>query len=107
MVDYELIIVDGTEIVGFGSEFPIVGELFVSYSITHIGYNALNGLSLTDITLPSTITYIGANSFGNSGLSSIIYMGTISNWNAINKSNYWNLNDNIRKVYCLDGAIEL
>lgn len=43
----------------------------------------------------------------NSNLKEIYYLGTIEEWNEVNKSNQWKVNDNVEKINCVDGTINL
>ena len=60
--------------------------------------------SLTTITIPASITSIGISCFASCGsLAHINYDGTIANWNAIVKYDYWDDNTGNYTVHCTDG----
>ena len=63
-------------------------------SVIWIGDRAFNGCSsLTSVTIGDSVISIGDYAFnGCSSLTSIKYRGTSSQWDAILKSYYWNLN---------------
>lgn len=65
-------------------------------------------LSPTSITIPNSVTSIGASAFdGCSALISIIFKGTIEQWNAISKGNNWNNGVPVTVVNCTDGDVEI
>ena len=88
------------------------GELWIPDTITSIGENALSGrTSITALGIPSSVTSIGAGAIaGCDALTTIIYDGTIEQWNAIAIDSTWNENffggtTNVT-IKCKDGAIE-
>ncbi len=76
--------------------------------VTSIGERAFYGCSgLTSIEIPNSLTYIGYNPFwGCRGLTRIDFGGTVKEWQAIEKENYWK-GDNAGSytVYCKDGTV--
>ena len=61
---------------------------------------------LTSVTIGNNVTSIGEGVFNNcSSLKSINYTGTVEEWNAISKGNYWNLSTGAYSIYCTDGEI--
>ena len=77
--------------------------------VTSIGNYALNGCSgLTSITIPKSITGIGVGAFyGCIALKSIVFGGTIQQWNDITLGYRWNYNVLATEVICSDGVISL
>lgn len=74
--------------------------------ITKINADSFNGLDITSIFLPNSITEIDTYALNCYYLESIIYDGTIEEWNLIKKYDFWC--DNSKPViYCTDGTIEL
>ncbi len=61
-----------------------------------------------ELILPTSVTYIGGYLTANSAplLSTITYLGTISEWNNISKSGAWRSYTNITSVACTDGTIQ-
>lgn len=86
-------------------------EVIIGVSVKHIEYANFNECwNLETVTLPNAIEYIGTGAFfGCKRLTSIIYNGTIENWNAISKSDmYWK--DGVPEtcvVHCTDGDIPI
>lgn len=72
-----------------------------------------NCTSLTHCGLPHSYQYwsggaIKADVFnGCSSLTTIIYNGTMAEWNAISKNSNWRRNSAVRYVQCTDGTIDL
>lgn len=63
---------------------------------------------LSSITLPINIRIISGHAFSNCiNLTNIYFNGSISQWNAITKSESWNLNVPATHVHCLDGDVAL
>ena len=81
-------------------------ELVLPTNIKHIGRDFCSGSSITSITIPASVQSIGADAFRNCGhLISIIFNGTITQWEAIEKANYWCSNYQDVTVHCIDGDI--
>ena len=80
-------------------------------SVTITGGNILkytfyNWTNLTSITLSANTTSIGYLAFGDcSGLTNIIFEGTVEQWNAISFGTNWNYNTGEYTIYCTDGKI--
>lgn len=82
-------------------------RIAIGNSVTYIGMNAFyNCVSLTSVTIPDSVTCIYYQAFyGCSSLERIMFDGTIAQWNAIEKGNYWNENTGNYTVHCTDGDI--
>ena len=99
-------------------------------SVTHIGASAFRFCNLKSITLPSNLISIGDSAFdcneftniiipntvtsiesyafnGCTSLSSIIYEGTVEQWNAITFGEYWKNDVLATYVQCSDGQVPL
>lgn len=78
-------------------------------SVTSIGEDAFNYCaSLTNVTIGNSVTEIGDYAFSScTGLTSIKYNGTIAQWNAITKGNYWNSEVPATEVVCTDGKVSI
>ncbi|MBQ8248129.1 MAG: leucine-rich repeat protein [Lachnospiraceae bacterium] len=68
------------------------GELWIPDTITTIGENALSGRTgITAIGIPASVTSIGAGAIaGCDALTTIVYDGTMEQWNAIAIDSAWN-----------------
>ena len=75
--------------------------------VTSISERSFRGCSgLTSITIPGSVTSIGGFVFyGCNGLTSIVYLGTMAQWNSIQKDVYWNSGTGIYTIHCTDGDI--
>ena len=78
-------------------------------SVTSIGYSAFYGCAgLTSVTIGNSVTSIGSSAFeGCTGLTNIKFNGTIAQWNAISKGEYWKYNVPATQVVCTDGTINI
>ena len=77
---------------------------------TSIGNSAFWGCTgLTNITIPDGVTSIGEGAFAHcTSLTSIAFNGTIAQWNAVSKGNYWKLDvPRTCKVVCTDGTVSI
>ena len=62
--------------------------------------------SLTSIVIPNSVTSIGANVFPYClSLTSINYDGSVDQWGAIHKGDYWDYNTQTYTIYCTNGEI--
>ena len=79
-------------------------------SITAIGTNAFSQCTqLLSVTLPSSINEIYSGVFyGCVRLTNITFVGTVKDWNNINKSADWlGVNVPATHVHCIDGDVAL
>ena len=82
-------------------------NITIPNSVTSIGSSAFSDcISLTNITIPNSVTSIGIRAFHNcTSLKNINFIGTIEQWNAINKDSTWNYGTGTYTIYCTDGEI--
>ena len=65
-------------------------------------------VGLTSICIPKGTNKIGTYVFVEcTNLSTIYYGGTVEQWNALSKGNYWNKNVPATEVICSDGVVSL
>ena len=79
-------------------------------SVTTIDdYAFFNCIRFTSVTIPDSVTTIGHNAFSRChNLTSITFSGTIEQWNAIEKGDYWNGSSTpATEVICSDGVVSL
>jgi hypothetical protein len=68
----------------------------------------MNAKRLTSIEIPNSITEINYYAFCDcTSLKTIIYEGTMDEWNAIVKGSYWHYNTPIAEIQCSDGVVSL
>ena len=76
-------------------------------ALTLIGFSSFSYCSsLQYIEIGNNVTVIEHNAFdGCTSLTEIRFRGTVEEWNAIEKENYWNLDMPSCKVICTNGEI--
>ena len=81
-----------------------IKEIFLGNEVTHLnGYSMLECAGLESITIPKSVVSI-YNPFHNcKDLKEIYYEGTVEEWNRIDL----NLDNNMIKIICSDGEIEI
>ena len=85
----------------------ILTEAFV---VCNIGYGSFyHCKKLKTVTIGSNVTSISGYAFtGCESLETIIFKGTIAQWNSINKGDCWNDSNNpVLYVHCTDGDVAL
>lgn len=92
-----------------------IRSVIIENGITSIGEYTFPYMTLNNIHLPDSIEYIAANAFINCNNSSsdsitIIYKGSIEQWNSIKKEENWcdeHSKSSIKTIKCSDGEILL
>ena len=81
----------------------------IGNSVTSLGGRAFYSCTnLTSITIPVSVTTFGTYLFQRcSSLSTLIYEGTIEQWNSISKGGGWSYETPLTKVTCSDGEVSL
>lgn len=101
---------NGVTVIG-ESAFHSCGSLtsiIIPEGVTTIDYETFAFCtSLINVTVPSTITNIDYEIFDSAKTTTINYNGTVEQWNAITKNNYWNNFSKVTKVICTDGTVTL
>ena len=92
----------------FGQSGIVSAEL--NEGVEHIDDNAFAFCeNLSIIYLPGTLKYIGHGAFGGcTSLATIVYNGTIAQWNALAKGENWCYNAGVYEpiaVSCIDGVL--
>lgn len=82
-------------------------EIRLPNTITHISDGAFSSCSeLEYLLIPKSVISIGINAFfGDYNLTNITYLGTKAEWEAIEKSPYWNSFKGETTITCTDGTI--
>jgi len=84
-----------------------ITEISLPSTLQTIGGTCFESAQITELTIPRSVTYIGDAAFnGCTRLSTVNYLGTIAEWNAITKGNYkWTSPANIpaNTIHCTDG----
>ena len=82
-------------------------EITIPSSVTCIKTCAFSSCSgLTSIAIPKSVTTIESHAFdGCSGLDNIVYSGTKTQWNSIERDSSWNNNTGNYTIHCTDGDI--
>ena len=81
----------------------------IGNGVTSIGGSAFFGCSgLTSVTIGNSVKSIGQAAFSYcTGLTSITFNGTIAQWNAISKGDYWKNKVRATEVVCTDGKVSI
>ena len=84
-------------------------SITIGNNVTSIGERAFMGCyGLTSVTIPNSVTSIGGGAFLDcTGLTSITFSGTMAQWNAISKGNYWKSGVPATEVVCTDGKVSI
>jgi hypothetical protein len=106
----ELILPDTIETIGSYafSGCSRLKKVVVPSGITSIPNNCFEGCTgVTELTIPDSVGTIGASAFsGCQKLKNIYYVGTVEQWNAIEKEDTWSDGTRGFNVICTDGEIE-
>ena len=88
-------------------ECGLLASMVIPNGITSIGRGTFGGCNeLRSVTIPSSVTSIDYFSFSNcSSLETIIFIGSIEQWQSINKITGWNGSSGSYTIYCTDGTI--
>lgn len=75
--------------------------------VTSIAESAFSHCSnLRRVTIPDSVTSIGESAFNYcDSLTSIIFTGTMAQWNAITKNQLWDTNTGRYTIHCTDGDL--
>ena len=86
-----------------------LSSITIPDSVTSIGNYAFSNCTLlTSIEIPDSVTSIGDDAFSNCTLlRSITFNGTVEEWNAIEKGDYWDYNVPATQVICTDGTVSI
>lgn len=86
-----------------------IKNIYIGNDVTIIPDFAFDGCPrVKSLNIPSSVTYIGAYAFVNMiSLKNIYFGGTINEWEAIEKGNYWTVYVSDCIVHCKDGDIDL
>ena len=97
--------------IGGGAFYGCTGltSIAIPDGVTSIGGAAFRDCTgLTSVTIGNGVTSIGGSAFdGCTGLTSITFNGTMAQWNAISKGNYWKSGVPATEVVCTDGKVSI
>lgn len=84
-------------------------NVVIPNGVVSIGRQAFDTCkNINSITIPNSVTYIGYRAFYYcTNLTSITFVGTVAQWNAIEKVLEWNKNVPATEVVCSDGTVAL
>ena len=84
-----------------------LNSITISSGTKKLGIGMFAGcMALTTVTIPSSVTEIDTGVFIQcSNLTTINYGGTMAQWRAITKGEYWNDTTGNYVIYCTDGSI--
>lgn len=78
-------------------------------TLTKIGCTAFQSCQMTELSIPRSVIYIGYFAFaGCTRLQDVHYLGTIAEWNNINKSSaMFHNSPSVSVIHCIDGDVAL
>lgn len=84
----------------------VIAGTYEGLPVTAVGAYALYGCDqLFSVTLPRGVTHIAEGAFAAcENLTSIVYLGTVEEWNAVSKDAFWDEDTGDYTVVCLDGT---
>ena len=90
-------------------EDPLKGDVILGANVKHIGVGAFQSCSgIVQVVIPKSVVYISAHAFADcTKLTTLIFEGTMEEWNNIAKELGWNKNMPATEVICSDGTISL
>ncbi len=87
----------------------VIPSTYQGLPVTGIGLCAFNpewmGIDFDGIYIPNSVTSIGEGAFCNCSIVYIVYEGTKSEWEAIQKGEDWDANTPTYTIHCTDGDI--
>lgn len=87
---------------------PSLVSVKIGGGVTKIGEEAFDSCSsLESITIGNSVTSIGDYAFYHCKAGTIIFTGTLQQWNSIAKDSGWFLGSDIEKVICSDYTVYL
>ena len=90
------------------SDCTSLTSVIIGEGVTRIGDFAFYGCGIASIEIPASVTSISVGVFYDCGnLTSVTFKGTVEEWNAIEKNDFWAANIPATEVVCLDGTVEL
>ena len=85
-----------------------ITNIVLNEGITGIRQHAFyNCTGITELIVPSTVTLIENYAFAYIKIETIVFNGTMEQWNSISKQTNWNNNSSITQIICTDGTITL
>lgn len=84
-----------------------ISSVVIPAGVTSIDNSEFSEYSgLTSVTIPDSVTSIGLWAFANcTNLTNVNFNGTIEQWNAISKNDYYNYDTGNFTIYCTDGTV--
>ena len=76
-------------------------------TVTKIAQAAFRLATLTSLTIPVSVTSIGNYIIQDSAVTKIVYEGTAEQWEAVEKTKYWNMGKTDVEVVCSDESEEI
>ena len=104
----KIVIPDSVKYINYGA-FIYSRRLIevVMHGVVNIDTVAFRECGFTTLTLPVTTKYLGYRVFLYCDVTTIIYEGTMQQWNSISKNSSWNDLSDITTIQCTDGTITL
>ena len=82
--------------------------IYIPEGVANIGWELFYGCTgITTVNIPVSVTYISERAFAKSAISTIVFDGTIEQWNNVRKDSKWKTDSVLTTVQCSDGTIQL
>ena len=82
-------------------------EIVIPDSVTEIEREVFYWSGLTKVTIGKSVTLIKSYAFASSPINTIIFNGTVAQWNTITLEDGWNKYTPVTYVQCTDGQVTL
>ena len=85
-----------------------ITDIHIPEGVSDIGWDLFYGCKgLTMVKIPVSVTYLSEKAFAKSSISTIVFAGTMEQWNNIRKDSKWDTDSVLTTIQCSDGTIQL
>lgn len=73
--------------------------------VVSIWRSAFDCENLQSVVIPNSVRSIGYGAFASSNLTSVRFMGSVAEWEAVEKSDNWQMSQSLKEVVCNNGTM--